>query len=279
MNVPGLGLHSIGFRWGLPLLFFLFGAVVSCQSKKKVFLLTDSIQLASPKILADSVLFREMATITLHLEEEDALIKYTLDGSGVDADSQTYSGPIQVYHTATVKAKAFHPAYRTSETQAIAVRKQKGNLSGVEAKLHTEPHVNYPGNGAASLVDGQKGSTNFRNGNHWLGFQKNRITTDLRFPERRNVESIIVSVLQDQGSWIFSPETITITVLGNQIGTLDFKESAQAGEKKMLFLEVPVTTGKYKELTITIEPLSEIPDWHQGKGTKPWVFIDEIWAE
>ncbi|WP_165769915.1 chitobiase/beta-hexosaminidase C-terminal domain-containing protein [Flagellimonas pacifica] len=239
----------------------------------------DTIQLATPKIEADSILFKNSASVKIDLAYEGVTIRYTLDGSSVTSNSLIYETPLTINSNAQLKVKAFHSDFKPSEELGMVIRKMKKDISKTEISVDPEPNQNYYGNGAKTLIDGQKGTVAYRNGNKWLGFQSKNVEVYLKFPEPIALEKIMLSALQDQGAWIFMPRSITINAEGNPVGAIEVKNSANTDRVKMNFIEIPLKKRKYKELTITITSLDEIPEWHQGKGTLPWSFLDEILVE
>lgn len=272
-------LYRVSLRKIVLLSSFFCWTLVSCQSKAVTFLTSDSIQLAPPKIVADSVLFKKSTGLSIHLNEEGSVIRYTLDGSEVVENSQVYKEPLKITSTTRIKVKAYHPQYRSSEIQSLEVRRIQEDMSSAEVSVTPDPNSNYAGNGSATLVDGRRGALNFRAGKNWLGFQEPNITINLMLSKETEMENVVVSVLRDQDSWIFSPKSIQVISEGNAIGQLTVSGSTEPGSKKLQFLTVPIEKGSYKELTITISPIDQIPDWHAGKGTSSWVFIDEIMVE
>ncbi|MCL6267090.1 chitobiase/beta-hexosaminidase C-terminal domain-containing protein [Flagellimonas myxillae] len=264
---------------GLFLTGVLVVSLIACKSDKTDYLSANSVQLAPPSITVDSALFKDSALLQLQLAEPDAVIRYSLDGSAVTEDDLIYSEPIQLTNTAAIKVKAYHPQYAASEEQQMHVRKLARDISRATAEVDPEPHTNYPGNGALSLIDGQKGSLNFRKGGYWLGFQDTQLTVRLIFESEIEVSRVIISILQDQGSWIFAPQSISVGSNGLELGSKTLENSSKEGKKALEYIEVPINKSNNQEYTITINPLAEIPDWHPGKGTLPWTFIDEIMVE
>jgi len=87
---------------------------------------------------------------------------------------------------------------------------------------------------------------------------------------------IVVSALTNQSNWIFAPGKVEVFHGDSLIGEMTYLKSKKETLNKATFLNVPVKKGIYDTLKVVIYPLEEIPEWHQGKGTTPWVFIDEI---
>lgn len=284
MRVLGLKLNSaIGtfgkIVKGTTLIFFFSFTIASCQSKKPIFLNESAIQLSPPIVHVDSSLFRSSALVKVDLGYENAILRYTTDGNSVTENAPRYESPLKLINTTRLKVKAFHENFKPSKEQELVIRKMGKDISNAAINIMPGPNENYKGNGTNTLIDGLKGTVNFRNGTRWLGFQENEIVLKLQFSEPTLVEKVVVSVLQDQGSWIFSPASIDVKSARGSVGAIKLSSSDEAKSKTMDFVEIPVQKEKYKELTITISSLKEIPDWHSGKGTLPWVFVDEIIVE
>ncbi|MCK4879889.1 MAG: family 78 glycoside hydrolase catalytic domain, partial [Bacteroidales bacterium] len=83
---------------------------------KNVRSLTQISRLSVPKIIpADSILFLpDTATVKILSEEENAQIRYTLNGNEPDEHSPVYSEPIKITNNTVIKAKLFRTGYRTS---------------------------------------------------------------------------------------------------------------------------------------------------------------------
>ncbi len=76
--------------------------------------LTKRARLSAPKIIpADSLLFLlDTATVKILSEEQNAQIRYTLNGKDPDESSFIYSEPIKINSNTTIKAKLFKTGYR-----------------------------------------------------------------------------------------------------------------------------------------------------------------------
>ncbi|WP_420401895.1 chitobiase/beta-hexosaminidase C-terminal domain-containing protein [Flagellimonas sp.] len=263
----------------LLLMALLYTGIASCQSEKTTFLSTDEVQLAPPSIKVDSALFIHSALVQVQLAENGSVLRYSLDGSPVNESASVYAQPIELLNSAEVRVRAYHPQFTASEERTMRVRKLKHDISQASVELETQPNASYPGNGTASLTDGQKGSVNFRQGGYWLGFQENEIGVKMKLDADFNPGKIILSMLQDQGSWIFLPQAVQVHSNGKIVGSKEITNSTISGEKQLQYIEIPVSQENNQEFTISIHPLQKIPDWHPGKGTLPWTFIDEIIIE
>jgi len=255
---------------------FLFSckeASVANYASGKVF------QLAPPKILVDSLLFATTAQLEAEFDMPDAVIRYTTGGYEVTASSKLYTKPITVKEASKFTFATFHSEYQKSPEVQIWLTQIKQNVSDTKVTLSPEPHPNYPGDGAQVLVDLQKGTTQFRAGKQWLGFQSKQVIVQLDFEKEISIEKLLISSLNDHGSWIFVPQAIHVSSNDKEIGFLTLKVPAEVEPKQIKLLDVPVINGTYKTITIQIDLMEAIPEWHQGKGTAPFFFIDEILVE
>ena len=142
------------------------------------------------------------------------------------------------------------------------------------------PHQRYPGNGGLTLTDLKAGSFNIRDGN-WLGYNNGPITIIIDLDESKESKEIILSTLSSPASWIMPPasyETFTSTdgstftkMSDHKIFTLTKME----GQKKAYY-SFSLGNRETRYIKLIINPLSQLPDWHPGKGKPAWLFIDEI---
>ncbi len=261
--------------------FILIGfGVLSCQQGgKPSFSSSEIFELSPPQLTIDSLLFTTSAKLEANFEVKNAKIHYTRDGSSVNESSAVYKNPITIQKSGTYSFINFHPDFKSSDEISIDLIKITNDISRAKITISPNPHSNYGGIGVRGLVDLKKGSTQFRNGNEWLGFQSPVITINLDFEEQLEISKIILSTLKDHNSWIFFPESIVVSNQTRRIGSLNSALPKASQETKLSFIEIPIKKDSYSNLEIQIHLLDKIPNWHQGKGTLPYFFIDEIIVE
>lgn len=228
-------------------------------------------QLAPPNIEVSETFFDALTKVSLDLDVTGVELRYTLTGEEVTKHSALYQGPIELSNSATIKAKAFHSDYQTSE--AVNVRVFKTTKEETISWSYTpDPASQYSGQGAKSLADFRKGSMNFRDG-HWLGFSGDTIVFEV--DTKTQIKQLTLSVLEDHGSWIFAPTRIEVWQGPKQTGTWMEESPDTFAPKSFQFIEVPLDSP-VRGTTQLLVIMEKIPDWHDGKGTTPWLFIDEI---
>lgn len=270
--IPGLGMKQIFF-------ILILTILCSCTTENGTYEASSAIQLATPIVEVDSLFFKNNAKLTLHFGLPKSEIRYTLDGKGVDHDSPLYETPIALKNSTTVTIKAFHPDFKESEEVSLQVEKITHDISNATIEIQPLPHDNYKGSGAQGMVDMHKGGLQFRGGNKWMGFQANPVTINMDLAKAMELSMVKVSCLQNQSGWIFGPKKIRVLNGSQEIGNISIASVSEKQDNRLKLISVPLKKGKYAQLTVQIYPLDEIPQWHQGKGSAPWLFLDEILVE
>ncbi len=238
---------------------------------------TNQLKLSKPIPRFASTLFQKNVTVTYDLDYRGTKIFYTTDGSTPNTSSRLYSDELTIDQSCTLKAIAVHPDTKNSDISSTSFIKVSQLKDVNKVSLSRKPSAKYPGGGPYSLFDMIKGTTNFSNG-EWMGFEGGSIQVHVSLKNIKKISNVKLSVLSANAQWIFLPSEIIIEAEGRSftknMATASKKEAA--GSK---FIEIPLDNILTDELQITIKALEEIPEWHQGKGTPAWLFIDEIIVE
>ena len=255
---------------------------VAC-SQKTTFVEKRQIQLAAPIINSAGVFFTKDLDVEIALDLEDRQIRYTLDGSEPTLNSKIYNGDLQISKSAMIKTRAFHPDYLASETSTTQFVKIKPTNPIKNVITNRTPHENYPGLGAKGLIDYVKGTKDFRS-EAWLGYSGGSLEITLETKKMERVERVIVSLLSDQKSWIFFPESIEVFMMNEgEEDTFITKKNIEVTEEdsasEFRFATIEFQPQKSDFIKIKLNCLEGIPSWHSGKGTLPWLFLDEILVE
>ena len=206
---------------------------------------------------------------------------YTLDGTLPDSTSLKYSEPFHLTQTADIQVIAKKEGWGTSASTVRTVVRAKYQATNVI--LNKKPNDRYKAEGALSLVNLKKGSTNFTEG-EWLGYENSNMTAILDMGKSLKVSNVSVSALESTGSYIFFPKHINISV------SMNGKNFQKVAKKT-----IPTTTGPEPPLIknfsmpfetlnarfIKVEVKSNLvnPSWHPAPGAPCWIFVDEIMVE
>jgi hypothetical protein len=148
-------------------------------------------------------------------------------------------------------------------------------------ELQHGPAGRYTGRGKNALLDGNKGTIDFHDG-EWLGFI-NDLVADIDLGAPRQVESIRLSFMRNVGSWILLPETIEIAVSNDNrnftvIGTA--QHTTTPADYDTGIQEYRFDAGQsFRYARIIARSTKALPEWHPGAGNRPWLFTDEIVME
>lgn len=238
-------------------------------------------QLNSPRILVDSVFFRQKAKVQLEFDLDSAIISYTADGKIPGKNAPVYKAPFTVDSSAAIRAKSDHPHFLASSM----TEKHLFKVSAVPDSFHllTMPDTAYKGNGAASLFDLQKAGRDLHDG-RWLGFRTDSVVVTLQFGQATASRVMLLSTLFDPGAWIFPPRSVEVygqsgdrpwMPMGRWMAKPDtpWKERPAKYDD---YLRVVLRPVKVDRLRIRVIPYGPLPDGHPRAGTQAWLFIDEI---
>ena len=210
----------------------------------------------------------------------DIPIYYTLDGSEPTVESPLYTGPIEFTNACTFKAKGIGESHETR------VYTEKIYFSKATAKPITliQPvHKNYTFNGAITLVDGLKGTPNYRTG-RWLGFSENDFEAVIDLQKATEIKSVAFDTSVDKSDWVFDIRGIEISVSNdgeNYNMVLDNDYPSLTDEDPNIIynhrFKLKPTVGRFVKIKALVE--HSIPAWHPAKGMPAFIFIDEIMIE
>lgn len=155
--------------------------------------------------------------------EDGGITYYTLDGSEPDENSFKYDGEITLNKQSVIKTRTFKEGFKPSEIvegflyKTIKIKDIKGLTNPVQIK-------SYNKNGVYDLIDGIKGSKDYRDGS-WLGYHEDMdVIIDLG--EVKEISEVSVGFLQDTRAWIYYPRYVDFEI------SLDSKEFKKLGRKE-----------------------------------------------
>jgi len=238
--------------------------------------ISDYLIVPVPFIVSEEARIRDSIQIEIGTIIPGLEVFYTLDGTIPDRNSAKYTGAIMLDSTVTVTAIAFqeglgysHPA-RASFVKIDIDRK---------VEVLTEWHPDYHAGGAEALIDGLRGSKNWRLGG-WHGYQGTDFEAIVDLGSVKPIKNISAGFVQDIRAWIWMPvevffytssdgETFNrVAHLNHDVETDDFvvhlKELSARVNTKARFVKVKATN------------FGTIPIWHLGAGGEAYIFIDEI---
>lgn len=232
----------------------------------------------------EKLIFENELNIALKNPLPSAKIRYTMDGSVPDSiNGKIYTGEINTKELLRIKAITTSAGWITSEVADFTFY-PKG-ISCDSATLLSNPNRGKPF-GSKVLIDGKKGLSQTADQLYtsWLGFRKENFKVGFHFGSNPNLNQIVVStadMTNSSGASSFPPAKITIKGGKNSkslktIGSILPEMPLIGRPNASIPYLIPIKPGTYAYIEIEMLPIKSLPLWHQEKGGKGWVFVDEV---
>lgn len=240
---------------------------------------TMVMKLSPPVLLNEESFISAAVPLKLKHYIQGATIRYTTDGTDPDSlQSVVFNGDETINGNSQIKAKAFKPGWTSSDI--IEASFYKLGFTPDTVIYLTKPNSKYMDEKGKVLINHEKGEADFRFGG-WVAYRENRMECLLEFANPEPVQSITLSSLIDIGSYIMPAQTIEIFGGNdpknlNPIGRLQPEQPKKAKPSYSKGFECKLNTAPVKYLKLIVTPVAKLPAWHQGKGDKAWIFVDEV---
>lgn len=247
--------------------------------------MNDTLQLKlNPPVLETEERIVNGAPLALKLKHyiNGVTIRYTTDGTNPDSvNAAIYKDSVSLTKKAVFKARAFKQGWLGSDSIVATFFQNTFRADSIRA-LTALDSVYKGAVGAKTLINGEKGDFNFRNGK-WLGFRRNRMEMLLHYATPIQVSGVTLSSMVDIGGYILPPAAVEVWGGDNEnsLKKLAHITPAQPDSMRSSYMTgfdcvfKPVTVRYLKVVAI---PVATLPRWHPGKGQKAWIFTDEIFV-
>lgn len=238
--------------------------------------ITSTPVLAAPVIDKQEQLFDESAMVSI-AAENGADIRYTTDGSEPGENSAVYEGPFKIDESKVIKFKGYKTGYIPTSVQTAKYVKRP---LGLNLTLLSEYAPQYSGAGKNTLVDGIKGSEDFRLGG-WQGYQGIDLVADIEVRNSNPVKSLSIGFFQDINAWIFMPAKVELwaSVDGKEYRLISSINNEIPNDQWGVILkefEFPAMNIADRFLRVKAISIKQCPENHKGSGYPAWIFTDEI---
>ncbi len=239
----------------------------------------DELIVPVPFIVSDEARIRQNKVIEIGTVQPGVEVFYTLDGTIPSREAARYQGPITIDRTLTVKAIALDQTLGYSFV--VPANFVKLNIERSVA-INSQWHPNYHGGGAEALIDGLRGSLNWRLGG-WQGYQGTDFEAVVDLGSVQQINRVAAGFVQEIRSWIWMPVDVSFYVStdGKNFSRVAFIKNKVPIDDYAVYqkdLGVNVNTNaRYVKVKAT--KFGTIPHWHLGAGGDAYIFIDEIIVE
>ena len=220
----------------------------------------------------------EKCCVEVTLEAQgDTPIRYTMDGSEPDENSPLYAGPIEIRENCILKARSERNGMsgRTYE-KTFAAHKAMGR----PVQALTPTHHNYTYNCPDLLTDGIRGEGPYNSGD-FAGWYDKPFEAVVEM-DGTAYSSVSLSTIAFRHDWIFGPMDMTVYTSEDgenftQVAHADYPVTGLIDDGNVCeayTLNFPETSAKF--LKVTASCIESLPDWHPGKGSPGFLFVDEV---
>lgn len=232
---------------------------------------------ASPVIQTPAAMFTNSVMVSIAPVSAETKIYYSLNGETPDKRSKLYAGPFRCDTSLTVKAIA----YENGDSSSVTVSNLYEKPNNWTVRLISKYDKAYSAGGDGGIIDGQRGTTNWRSG-EWQGYQGQDFECIIDLGKSRVIESITSGYLQDTRSWIIFPKKVEYFISEDgknfkAFGSLDNGITADdySVQVRAFTANNPVkVNARYVKVKAT--NFGKLPEWHLGKGGDAYIFVDEI---
>lgn len=231
--------------------------------------------LTDNKTNPDKLLFTQSILIELKGNDPEEAIYYTLDGKEPSVNSKQYTEPIEIEESCVLKIFSVKEGQVNSPVRSVTIKKTTGASN---VSLTHQPSPKYAAHGALSLVDKERGSEQFGDGN-WLGFEGNDFEVVIDLGKLKRISRVEVGFLHQAGSWIFFPVKTKISISrdGNNYTEKATLETPLDKNRENTIMDLGFKiNAKTRYIKINAENIGVCPEWHAGAGGKAWLFVDEV---
>ena len=220
----------------------------------------------------------EKGAIVIELKTLDNIpVYYTLDGSEPTTESDRYTKPLEIQESCTLNAKGIG---ERGETRLFSEEISFNKATAKPITLLQDIHKNYVFDGEITLVDGLKGSPNYRTG-RWLGFCETDLEAVIDLKQEEEISSVSFNTSVDKGDWVFDVLGITVSVSNDgknftEVFNESYPDLTAEDENKIYSHRVEFTPVKARFVKILALSDRDMPEWHGGKGYPAFIFVDEL---
>jgi predicted alpha-1,2-mannosidase len=233
-----------------------------------------------PIIQGPSLPFIDTSSFTVHTipQEGPYLVRWTTSSGEMNEfilEPNATKLHVKMKEATTVEVFEGKQANHRLTTATYLKRSNEMNIVRL-----TRYNNQYTGGGDAALIDGIRGSADFRTGS-WQAWQGTDVEVIVDLGSVKPITTVGISCLQETKSWIWYPSACEVYFSqdGEQFGKGPHIEVEQTPKN-----ETPShrefttnTRAAARYVKFVMHPaFSVIPSWHLGSGGTPWIFADEV---
>ncbi len=207
-------------------------------------------------------------------------LRYTIGDTLTIENSHLYQKPVTIDTTNTFIGQAEINGRLVGNPVKLSFMIDEALDSKVTLKYPYSPE--YTGGGPEGLVNGIRGTSNFRDG-LWQGFKGDDLDATVKLKGKTKISQIGAGFLQSSSSYIFMPSSVTFYVSKDgkdfrRVGLVENYVSEKNPDNIRKDFVVHFRPRDVRYFRIVAKNIGVCPPWHPGAGAKAWVFVDELFA-
>jgi len=227
-----------------------------------------------PFIAKGDIAFKKQTDIVLGTGDPETTIFYSTTGE----EFQKYTDTIIITEPTTL-----HTYSEKGKQKSVTIKTEFYKIDeNLSIQLDAEYANAYNAGGNDALIDGIRGTANFRTGT-WQGYHDRDVIATVDLGKQQDISSIETNFLEDQGSWIFFPTEVQLLISSDGKNFQSYKKQTITTPKATDRVEIKTIKGEGKRsgiryVKLVAKTLGPVPTWHKGHPYKgrSWVFVDEI---
>jgi len=221
------------------------------------------------------------------LNPDDEIYFYTVEYETEDSfgvsELVKYTEPILINKTTDIVAYIKNGNKKSHQISAQFFKRP--NDYSIEIK--SKPHPLYTAGGAEALLDGIKGTTNWRKGD-WQGYQGTDFEAIVDLKKLTEIQSVSADFLQDAKAWIIMPKKVEFSFwdqndhLIDKITTIEIPNTiVEVNDETVQIKSFEINSLKVKARYIKVKAYNygKLPETHISAGENAYIFVDEITIE
>ena len=205
-----------------------------------------------------------------------ASIRYTTDGSAVNATSSLYQEPLSIEGDTKLQAAVFATDRQIGRTNNLDFLIHKA--AGKPIEIVSPPAPAYSLGGKEALVNGIRGSSERYGDGEWLGWSGENLVATIDLGEVQPLENIRMRFFNGNGQWIYLPRQVAVSLSddGNAFREITVEQTFAQTMDKTKEIEIDLKGDQGRFLKIKVQRYGKIEEGLQGGGHEAWLFVDEI---
>ncbi|KAA5824491.1 family 20 glycosylhydrolase [Algibacter amylolyticus] len=230
-----------------------------------------SIYLVTSRSIAN--LEENSLSLSLSNEFPNPDIRYVLGDKNIQNNAIKYTDTLKIEETTTIKASLFKDEKPIGKTFIDTIKIHKA--FGKALKFKSSFSESYPADGPLSLVNGIRGSKNFRDG-QWQGWLEEDMEVVIDLEEQQPIKEVFLGAIENFESGIYFPIAVAVFVSNdgavfNEVGKIERSYNRSSG-KDLITFKINFNEVNTRYIKVIATNLKKSPT--HGGGA--WLFVDEI---